>query len=373
MKKTLVALAALAATGAFAQSTVTLYGAVDASYNYMSSTGGTAGVDVNASKLATSQLGSSKLGFMGTEDLGGGLKAVFKLEGGLNNDAGAGKATNTNNQGSTTGQIAAGGLAFGRFSYVGLAGSFGELHLGREYVSSFLHGQGVVDPFGTNGPADSTNMFFKTATANSAAVVTNISNMITYETPRMGGFMGGLQLYMGENTQGLPTSTDNGSGYSIYGEYAMGAFFGSAAQSVTKYASTAADGDYTVRALGLSYNFGPAKLIYTYAHEETALLAGITPKNDENLIGVAVPMGAATFKASYIHSAYNAGTAGASDKTGNLLGLGVDYALSKRTLAYVTYANVSNSDNSNLFSTGINNGANGNSSYNFAVGVYHKF
>jgi predicted porin len=146
------------------------------------------------------------------------------------------------------------------------------------------------------------------------------------------------------------------------------------ATSKTKYLSTATEGDYTVNALGLSYNFGPAKLIYTWAHEENALAGGITPKNDENLIGIAVPMGATTFKASYIHSAYNAGTAGASDKTGNLLGLGVDYALSKRTLLYATYANVSNSDNSNIFTTGgISNGANGMTASNLAVGVFHKF
>jgi len=391
MKKSLVALAALAVVGAAsAQSTVTLYGAIDASYNYMSSG------DVSVSKLANSQLGSSKLGFKGEEDLGGGLKAVFKLEGGLANDSGNGKASNTNNQatgGCTVANVTlldptkqdtnlkAGttacapngsqGLDFQRFSYVGLAGSFGEIHLGREYVMSFLHGQGVVDVFGTNGPADATNMFFKAATSNASAVVTNISNMVTYESPSMGGFKVGAQLYMGENNQGSVGATDNGSGYSGYVEYANGPIFGSLATSSTKYAQTATEGDYEVTALGASYDFGAAKLVYTYATEKTNALTA--PKNTTNLIGVAVPMGAATFKASYIAATYNSGAAAAADKTGTLLGLGVDYALSKRTTAYASYANVTNSDNSALYSTGVNNGVNGNSSSNLAIGVYHKF
>src|SRR5665647_2486668 len=125
MKKTLVALAALAVVGAAsAQSSVTIYGAVDAAYNYASADL----VTGNQSKsfLGSSQLGSSKLGFKGVEDMGGGLQAVFKLEMGLNNDSGAGKGINTNNQ--ATGATAAGALAFNRYSYVGLAGGFGEVH-----------------------------------------------------------------------------------------------------------------------------------------------------------------------------------------------------------------------------------------------------
>ena len=80
MKKTLVALAALAATGAFAQSTVSIWGAVDASYNYASAD--LAAGNQTKSFMGNSQLGSSKLGFSGLEDLGGGLKAKFWLEAG---------------------------------------------------------------------------------------------------------------------------------------------------------------------------------------------------------------------------------------------------------------------------------------------------
>lgn len=380
MKKTLVALAALAATGAFAQSSVTLYGAVDASYSYMSSG------DVSASKLTSSQLGSSKLGFMGTEDLGGGLKANFKLEGGLNNDTGAGKATNTNNQATGASSTQA-GLTFQRFAYVGLSGGFGELRLGREYNNTFLQVQAAVDPFGTNGPADSTQMMLRLgAYEGKSANEINVSNSIGYTTPSMGGFSANAQYFMGENASNDNVNgANNGNGYSIMAMYAAGPLFISAGQTKTGYGtwptSMLTSGDFTMRALSASYNLGVAKIVGTIAHEEAAMftsaLAGVTPTNDSYLLGVIVPMGAANFKASWVHAARNSGLTGATDQTGNLLGLGVDYALSKRTVAYATYANVSNSDgvagSSPVYSTGISDGKTNNSSSNFAIGVYHKF
>ncbi len=364
MKKTLVAMAALAVVGAASAQSVTLYGAVDASYNYMAASGG-----LTASKMGNSQYGSSKLGFKGEEDLGGGLKAVFKLEGGLANDSGNGKASNTNNQAGNAVSVGGSqGLDFQRYSYVGLVGGFGEVHLGREYISSFLHGQGSVDVFGTNGPADATNMFYQLGAGKPA---TNMSNMVTYTTPNMGGFTGGLQYFMGENTQGGAGANDNGSGYSIYADYTAGPLFITGAQSVQYEAASATGGDYLVRALGASYNFGIATVVYTYAHEESANSTA-TPKNDSNLIGVSYPMGAATFKASYIHAAKNTGVSGAADTTGDLFGLGVDYALSKRTTVYATYATVKNNDGASTFATGLASGVNGTSD-NLAVGVYHKF
>ena len=91
MKKSLIALAALAAAGAAsAQSSVTLFGIVDATIAH-----GRASGTGNANKTALSNSGynSSRLGFRGTEDLGGGMSASFWLEGGVSNDDGAGKTS----------------------------------------------------------------------------------------------------------------------------------------------------------------------------------------------------------------------------------------------------------------------------------------
>jgi predicted porin len=362
MKKTLIAIAALAATGAFAQSTVTLYGTVDASFNHATQDG------VSKNFLGNSQLGSSKLGFMGSEDLGGGLKANFKLEGGLANDSGNGKASNSSNQ--TSGTIAAGttvgsqGLVFQRYSYVGLSGNFGEVRLGRDYVSTFLGVQAAVDPFGTNGPADSTGMALKLA----ANTTTNASNMIEYTTPVISGFSANGQVWQGENASNSALGKTTGNGTSIIGTYANGPIFASLGQATTKGLTTATTGDYTLTSLSASYDFGVAKAVYTYAREKLAQT--VEAKNTTNLIGVIVPYGAANFKADYIRGERTVVAAG----KGDLLGLGVDYALSKRTTLYTTYAHVKNSDGGASYSTGGIGGATVNgSSSNYAIGAKHTF
>ena len=127
MKKSLVALAALAVvSAASAQSSVTLFGVVDAMVgSYKTDSIGT------ATKMNTSGLSSSRLGFRGVEDLGGGMSAGFWLEAGINPDSGIGQGSTTNNQASTTNN---GGLVFNRRSTLSLMGGFGEVRLGRDYL-----------------------------------------------------------------------------------------------------------------------------------------------------------------------------------------------------------------------------------------------
>ena len=111
MKKTLLALAALAATSAaFAQSSVTLYGVVDVSVERVKG-------DHQVNRVSSSNLASSRLGFKGTEDIGGGLKANFALETAVTADTGE-------NGGKTA-------RFFDRAAWVGLAGGAGEIRLGR--------------------------------------------------------------------------------------------------------------------------------------------------------------------------------------------------------------------------------------------------
>jgi len=398
MKKTLIALAALAATGAFAQSTVSIYGAIDASYANYASEG------VSKSTLANSAFGSSKLGFMGTEDLGNGLKAIFKLEGGLANDSGVGKASNTSNQAGGAGNGGAGaltsaggtqGLAFARYSYVGLTGGFGEVRLGRDYTSAFQLGVASADPFGTNGPASSADMTLNVGSRKALATVSGASNMIGYITPVMSGVSAKIQTFLGENKSG-PANESDGNGYSAQIGYASGPIFASVAQQVTKGTVAAAvlgtaaknytdavaayNGDYTQRGLSFTYDLGVAKLAYTNAREELIESATATRTNASNLIGVTVPVGAVTYKASYVRSVQNSGVAGEADNTGTLFGLGADYALSKRTTVYAMYSRVNN-ENGNNFSAGLAGGAAGStltstanpSSTGLAIGVFHAF
>lgn len=367
MKKTLVALAALAATGAFAQSTVTLYGTVDAGLAQYRSEG------ISKTGLYNSQLGSSLVGVKGTEDLGGGLTANFKLEAGLNNDTGAGKGSSTNNQSNN---VTAG---FGRYSYVGLAGGFGEVRLGRDYTSTFQQTVAAVDPFATNGPANASDMVLNLGVTKKQATVTGASNMIGYITPAMGGFGLKVQGFFGENAGNAWNSDlpkDNaGDGYSLTLSYAKGPIYVAIAQMDTKGAAGAlgsgVNGEYKQRGLAASYNFGMAKVVYNYGTEDLALAGGAAATNKSNLLGVVVPFGAFNAKASYVRAVENLG---AGDNVGTMVGLGVDYAMSKRTTLYTTVSRVTN-DSGTAFSAGssalVSTGT--PTSTGLAIGINHKF
>ncbi len=102
-----------------AQTTVTIYGVLDAGVEHLSSVGGSGSL-TRMPGLGVSV--PSRLGFRGTEDLGGGLKAIFTLESGFGTDSG------TLNQG---------GRFFGRQAFVGLSGDWGSVTLGRQYSMLF--------------------------------------------------------------------------------------------------------------------------------------------------------------------------------------------------------------------------------------------
>ncbi len=350
--------------------------------------------------LTNSNLGSSKLGFKGTEDLGGGLTAVFKLEGGLKNESGNGKSSNTSNQangGCTSGNVSlvntakqnptlttgttacspngSQGLDFQRYSYVGIDGNFGSLHLGREYIYSFWYGEGTVDPFSTNGPAQNTNMFYHVSGtgAGGAFVGTNASNMVSYLTPDA-PVQGGVQYFFGNNVAASATTVtattanvghSDGTGYSAFLKYQQGPLLITGAISNTQYQLK---GNYKVTALSAQYDLtSAASLMYTYAKESQAAYGD----NTMNMIGGTYTVGATKWKATYTHAS-TAGLTAATTGTGNQYGLGVDYALSKRTKLYTTVAEVTNSGNAGYVTGAVTPGA-GTKSGNIAFGVYSAF
>ena len=137
MKKSLIALAVLAASGAaMAQSSVTLYGVDDAGVTYLNGNDNWSGV-TSGNNL------TSRLGFRGVEDLGGGLKANFVIEGGFNLDNGDGAS-------GYAGAKAGEGFQFKRRSTVGLSGGFGEVRMGRELTAAY-NATARYDVFGSVG------------------------------------------------------------------------------------------------------------------------------------------------------------------------------------------------------------------------------
>ena len=130
MKKTLIALAALAATGAFAQSSVTISGNIDLAFVNATTADGQKFTGIQNGPTST-----SKIIFSGVEDLGGGLKAIFRSNSTIAADRGNTFVRQVNpNLGTGASATAATnqGLAFGdRDLYIGLSGGFGEVRVGR--------------------------------------------------------------------------------------------------------------------------------------------------------------------------------------------------------------------------------------------------
>ena len=350
MKKSLIAMAVLASAGvASAQSSVTLFGIVDATLAFGK------GSISNKTQLTNSGYNSSRLGFRGTEDLGGGMSASFWLEAGMANDNGSGAATNVNNQSTGTSAASAGtqGLTFNRRSTVSLGGGWGEVRLGRDYTPQFWN-LTVFDPFGTNGVGT-------TQTLNSSLggpVAIRASNSIGYFLPgNLGGFYGQLQHYRGENNNNV---ANDGTGTAMRVGYANGPANAALAYSTTKYAT----GDIKSTNLGGQWDFGVAKLMGHYVRDRVS--GSATGKG--GLIGALVPVGPGEIRLAY--STYKNNLAG-TPKT-NKIALGYVHNLSKRTAVYTTYARVKNSGGAAQALNGSGNAANQNSTgYDF--GIRHSF
>lgn len=344
MKKSLVALAVLAASGAaMAQSSVTLFGVVDAAY------GVGKGSISNKTALKSSSNNSSRLGFRGVEDLGGGMKASFWLEAGVNNDDGSGSATSNNNQ-AATGSIdpRQQGLTFNRRSTVSLEGSLGEVRLGRDYTPQFWS-ETAFDPFGTTGVGTNVGAFKGGLTGVRA------SNSIGWLSPSMGGAKAWIQTYLGENASTLP-KVGNGNAYRFtFDQGAMSLAY--AGSKTTTGAGTTND----TSNLGGSYDLGVAKLMAL--SEKTKITGAADIKG--SLIGAAVPMAGGTFRVSSAQTDQ-------AGKKAKQTSVGFVQPLSKRTELFATYARVANSGGS---SVGLNGGvtAANSSSTGYDLGVTHRF
>ncbi|MDF2463079.1 MAG: putative outer rane porin protein precursor [Ramlibacter sp.] len=367
MKKSLIALAVLAAAGAAsAQSSVTLFGIVDATLAYGKTDAN------NVTKLTNSGYNSSRIGFRGTEDLGGGMSASFWLEGTVGNDDGTtGQRIPTGNQTAVHAAADGAGLVFNRRSTVSLAGGWGEVRLGRDYVPSFWN-LTVFDPFGTNG-AGTTLTLLGAANAGMAnvgtrGVLVRASNSIGYFLPgNLGGFYGQAMYYMGENLSNAGATSDDGQGLGARVGYANGPFNVALGFGRTKYATTATTGDFKTWNIGGQWDFGMAKLMGQYTRDNRDSTVELEGKGW--LIGALVPVGAGEIRASY--STYEV-DAGLTEPRAQQLALGYVHNLSKRTAVYATFARLKNKNGSAMSINGATGVVNG-SATGYDFGVRHSF
>ncbi len=340
MKKALIALAVLGLTGgaAVAQSSVTLFGVIDADVKYVK-TGST-----TVKKLDSSGLNTSRFGVRGTEDLGGGLKAGFWLESQVDTDTG----------------VAGGGSAFwGRRATVSLSGDFGEVRLGRNKTVSRLHVEDF-DPTSFTGLGSVSVVFSNLGSGNSTSFG-RADNLVSYSLPaNLGGFYGGVDVSAGEG---------NGAnkGQSARLGYKAGPLHVSGAYASTSNASD--NSKFKLASIGAAYDFGVVRPSVSYTENKY-----LSRKQEIVTVSATAPLGQGQLWGSYT-SAKTSGEVGfATVGTPKLWALGYIYNMSKRTALYTTFAELKN-DGTTRFALGGAPAAtaNGQKSTGYDVGIRHSF
>ena len=333
MKKTWLAVALLgvAASAAQAQAGLTVYGIADV--GLLREFGHLAPA---VTKLDSGLQSGSRLGFKGMEDLGGGMKALFVLETGLQMDAGG---------------FAQGGLAFGRQSYVGLDSSYGTLTLGRQNQSQFI-ALDAIDPFGTGLAGTSTNLFYFPRGIRN-------NNMAMYASPTVGGFSGELQYGFGEVPGNASLKRTLGGALG----YAAGPLQAKLSYEKENATGLLVDNSFRATMLSGGYDFSVVQLALAYQ-----TVRGNSALDENNaLVGVTVPFGASAVMASYIRHKDRTAT----NLNANQFALGYTYALSKRTNLYSSVARIAESNGAAFTVGNATGGGSNNKAFNF--GIRHKF
>ncbi len=370
MKKHLIALAALAAaTSAFAQSSVTLYGNLDASIGrkqtldiQVDGFGNLTGVSKSgANKIDSSDLYESFFGVRGEEDLGGGLKALFKLEAPIAVDTGA-----ANSQ------------LFSKNALVGLSGGFGTVSLGR-IESLFKVESAAFNPFGSSaiyspsarlglGKGQLNSLLSQLQSGYSLnSTDGSWSNTVAYASPNLSGVTLGAQYSAKETGRGSAADgTYNGGAYDLSAGYASGAFAASLVygevRSTDATASSIKDKAWLA---GASYDFGVVKAFAQYGRDKFTQRdeeGSVTPKFFQ--LGVSAPVGAnGTVLASFGRTKVTLDDV--SFKTHDL-SLGYTHSLSKRTSVYTAVL-------SEKAEAKVGDESGSKSIVNYSVGVRHAF
>ena len=328
MKKSLLALAVAAALPAIAQAqtNVTLYGIADAAVEYARFDNGS--VKSNDIRVTNGVWSGSRVGLQGSEDLGGGLRGIFNFEHRISIDTGtqtnSGTTTTTNAAGVATTNVTG---SFWQQSYVGLAGGFGEVRLGRDYTVGF---RALM-------PGDTTGYSFYNNAFELGGTVGRISNAVQYISPSLGGFKL-WTLYGAGEAYGTSASTTD----SI------------PAAGTTTLATKTGD----VWQIGGVGNFGPVGLGLYYSNRKVNEASDAVKEFGGSLgakfggfgVGAAYaqskPDVGVKTKGVYVSTSYAFGAntlylIGKQTKIGDLknngVGLSYTYNISKRTVPYVAF------------------------------------
>ena len=349
MKKTAIGMVLAAATTgvAYAQTNVTLYGVADGNLRFDHTNLGT------LKSVGSGGESGSRWGIRGVEDLGGGLRATFVFEQGID------ITDNSSPQGSIGGGASAGfggsstalhsstgSRLFSRIATVGLGGRFGEVRFGRGYSPLFLV-QYAADPYAAGLVPGVANVFVNNTLRN--------DNAIFYDTPVVAGFQGLFNYQLGESTTN--NTANAATGQAKRGNDRLGAgitYTKGPLYAGVGYEHIKSNLDlYKVQTYDVvsTYDFGVVKLhaLFWYTRNNnpnTTTTFGSTTRLSERtyFVGATVPFGAWTLIGSWGHLRDNSSSninQNLGTPRANLFGGAAKYSLSKRSVLYAAYARFS--------------------------------
>ena len=363
MQKKIIALAVagLVSGAAFAQTNVTVYGIMDMSYTY-SKMG-----DAKFSGMESGGWSGPRIGFKGEEALGNGLKTIFTMEFGADDNS---------------------GLNSTRLAFVGLDGNWGQVTAGKQYAPSGLYLAGsnsndVVSVYPTNlmlGNKMNGKYVYSTMSTGGTS---RWDNSIAYTTPNLSGFNGRVIYSFGENIRdSYSDATTDASKWGIGGSYANGGLYLTAIyqQVLDNNGKTPAGLDVDVNgskswAVGGAYDFKVVKLYANYIQEKFDDGSVISQNGNDGkhklwAAGVSVPVSAAgTLRAEYME--FKADELKKNKAKG--FGIGYDHNLSKRTLIYTAYSHIDNDKQMDWTYSKTSGYDVGSNSDNFQIGIRHAF
>jgi len=321
------AIATIGTCNVYAQSSVTLYGQVTAGLDFVNHVATADGGSTHLIRFGSDQYHYSWFGLQGTEDLGGGLQAVFRLESLFS----SGTGRNFPNE------------LFTRYAYVGLASNtYGSIWFGQAMSLTDTTGW-YLDPFGEQA----------TGIANFAngRAWGPRSNVITYNSPNWHGFLFRLQNGFGGSTTGFQADRTFSGSF----DYAIGDFAAHGVYEEIRDANGqlsdlyAASREYMI---GGTYQIGAARLYGGYqllASDANTIATAYNPfkatRSQQEWFGVSYQATSAfTVGVAWYHANVNHDGGG-----GNLGVIGTTYALSKRTTLYATFGAMFN-DKHSVFS-----------------------
>jgi predicted porin len=397
-------LVALAVAGAFAlplaaqaqTANVTLYGSVRLAFENVRASSSVTGANVVSTNRVSSN--SSRFGFKGEEDLGGGLKAIFQLETGVDWSANGNNSINVGGGGNTTANAAgtsvagnAGNTIGSRDMYVGLTGGFGTVRLG-QFDTPYKNIDALTARFLDTGIQAQTGLQSNCSGANSSFAALPCFdrrqiNQVRYDTPNFAGFTAAIMYAIEQEAPGSSGNlkAQNWSGNLLWqaGPFKVGGAY----EKHIDFRSAAAGPsvDDTGYKIAGNYTFGPINVGAVYESLKYDIATGGDLTRRYYMLTGAWTFGAAQLIGSWGKADSGKGSSAPGSTVGAITNgsqtgakqwvLGGTYDLSKRTQLFTYYTKIDNDSNAqyrfsiNSFATA----GNGSSPSGFALGVHHHF